>query len=150
MTYVFPGQPAFPQVDSLEPRFRWEPLSNAVVQESLHDRVLSDAGEITYDLKIFRVEERQVPWYDQDYSWFQGLEHGDPGQLYYTREKLREPFHKVDRPLDPATKYYWTVRAAFVVDGHPRVSGWAEQVVRILWPPGQKQVTYFGFETPTK
>ena len=81
--------------------------------------------------------------------WHQGKKTGDPGRLYYSRESLREPLHKMDQPLEPATKYFWSVRAVVLVDGYPKVTEWAEQILAIWWPDPNR-VSYFGLLTPAK
>lgn len=139
-----PPDPAFPQVDSLEPTFRWAALANPEDRESDPDRLLSNASEITYELKIWRVDKGYKSW------WHQGKKTSDPGRLYYSRERLEQPLHKVDQPLEPATKYFWSVRAVVLVEGHPRVTEWAEQTLTIWWPITSNGVSYFGFETPPK
>ena len=34
-------------------------------------------------------------------------------------------FHKLETPLSPAARYFWTVRARFKLDGVTRVTPWA-------------------------
>ncbi|HEV8329333.1 MAG TPA: hypothetical protein VGQ08_17795 [Nitrospiraceae bacterium] len=133
--------PAFPQVDSLTPTFRWAALANPGDRASDADKLLPNPSEITYELRIWRVEDGYQT------AWHQGKKTGDPGRLYYSRESLREPLHKMDQPLEPATKYFWSVRAVVLLHGYPKVTEWAEQTLSIWWPYPNR-VSYFGFETP--
>jgi hypothetical protein len=34
------------------------------------------------------------------------------------------PHHEVEEPLEPTTKYLWSVRAHFISDSHPRTIEW--------------------------
>lgn len=105
------------KVDSLQPTFRWEPFPGThqaydgarivpfvvVEKESVRD--------VTYDFKIWTVAR------------------GAPRELAYEREGLTEPSHHLERPLQPDTKYYWSVRARFRLDGKPRTTEWSRSSI---------------------
>lgn len=98
-------------------------------------------SQVTYDLKIWRAE---------------GM---NPGVLAYSRDRLSEPSHRLEAPLQPGTTYYWTVRTRFTSEGRVRVTTWGRQRLQVpglihwftlgitkLVEPGE---TYFAFRTPT-
>ena len=66
--------------------------------------------DITYDLRIYRLEGDQLRLEDPCYA----------------RQGLAEPVHQVERPLDPKGQYVWTFRAKFRVNGSLRHTPWSE------------------------
>jgi len=111
-----------PEVDSLRPTLRWEPVPGSQAPSkycstSLYDEkkpfkpFIADDPErlrdVSYDLQIWRVK---------------GLV---PDELVYEREGIPDTTHKIEERLLPATRYYWSVRARFTVDGNTRVSEWS-------------------------
>ena len=97
---------AFVEVDSVQPTLRWEAYPRPQDRGADREGVLARIRNVTYDLKIWRAEKET------------------PGEVVYTRQGLPEPWHRLERPLEPATKYFWTVRARFELDGDPRVIEW--------------------------
>jgi len=119
----------WPKVDSLQPTLRWQPLPGEhwlpwpLGNGQAKPFVETDTGSISdvrYDLRIWTVVE------------------GSPGELAYDVEGLPEPAHKIERPLQPDTKYYWSVRARFNLEGQPKVSEWS--LTQMPCPPA------YGFE----
>jgi hypothetical protein len=47
-----------------------------------------------------------------------------PAEIVYRRPDLAAPAHTVEASLEPGTRYFWTVRASFQLDGRARVSRW--------------------------
>lgn len=86
----------FSSVDSLQPTLRWSALPPQ-----------PEGGPPTYDLRIWRVEDCVR------------------AELVYRRRGLALPEHRLEEPLAPAQRYFWTVRARFMVDGRPAASPWA-------------------------
>jgi hypothetical protein len=82
-------------VDSLRPTLRWEAFPET-------------ADATTYDLRIARATN-------------DGLA---PGQLVYQRRGLAGTTHRLEEPLLPSTKYFWSVRARFVREGRTFTSIW--------------------------
>lgn len=117
---VWPGWPVaiteiiFTKIDTIEPTFRWDSFPRKKDLESekpeLHDE-LGRITDVTYDLKIFRAEN--------DY----------PAELIYSKQGLTEPFHRIEKPLESCTKYFWSVRARFKLDSKTRVTGWSVWVL---------------------
>ncbi len=50
---------------------------------------------------------------------------GESPDIIYRREGLRGATHKVEMELKPDTRYFWSVRARFTLDGRERVTEWA-------------------------
>ncbi len=117
---VWPGFPIasadniFTEIDTIEPVFRWDSFPKKKDLESkkqeLHE-VLARITDIKYDLKIFRAENEY------------------PDELVYSKQGLPEPFHKIEKPLESCTKYFWSVRARFKLDNKTRVTGWSVWVL---------------------
>lgn len=109
------GQLDWTRVYSLQPTFRWEPMPGQ------HERgrgalsgskpFIAAAPErirnVRYDLKIWRVVGEF------------------PEEVVYEREGIEGTSHQIQQPLQPGTKYYWSVRARFELDGKTRVSEWS-------------------------
>ena len=123
-----PGPPSAPmdtldwtKVDSLQPTLRWEPFPGthqAFLGAEIKPFIVMDhdsVSDVTYELRIWTIENRV------------------PADLVYERQWLTEPFHQLEQPLKPDTKYYWSVRARFTVNGQPRVTEWS--LSQIPCPP---------------
>ncbi len=110
----------FVKVESLQPTLRWEPFPRPQDRESDKEGWLKRIGNVTYDLKIWRADEENPVEY--------------PGQLVYLRRGLPEPSHKIESSLKPSTKYFWTVRARFEIEGEPRVTEWGVMVLALFDP----------------
>jgi len=101
------------KVDSLQPTLRWEPFpgtTEAYPGAEVKPFVVVDQNlisDITYDLKIWAVSK------------------GAPGEVVYEREGIVGPSHRLETPLQPKTKYDWSVRARFKLDGKTRVTEWS-------------------------
>lgn len=100
-------KPRCVEIDSLQPTLQWESFPN--LEDKIADKMelISRIRNVSYDLKIWRVENEL------------------PVELVYTRQKLTDPTHKIDNPLEPLTTYFWTVRANFKLDGQNRVIKWS-------------------------
>ena len=96
----------FVEVDSLQPTLRWESFPRP--QDLIEDKeeMIYLMRNVTYDLKIWSAE-------------------GDcPHAIIYSKQGLREPYYKLEVPLEPCSKYLWTIRARFEIDGKVRVTEW--------------------------
>lgn len=126
----------FMKIDTLEPTFRWEPFPRKKDSESKDPEVqkaLRRIKDITYDLEIFRAEN------------------GYPAKLIYSKEGITGSFHKIETPLEPCTKYYWSVRARFNLDGRTRVTGWSVGLLGIAlswFSPYAPNPYFYWFQTP--
>jgi len=114
---------AFTPVDTLTPTLRWQ---------ALDARSLDNPGKIadvTYELRVWSTTS------------------GYSGDLVYARDGLPQPFHQVEQPLQPQTKYLWTVRAHFTLDDEPWVTEWG-MAGYLLRDEVVPNAACFRFETP--
>jgi hypothetical protein len=95
---------AFVEVDTLNPTFRWHPL--AIRLYPPEDKDSAQIENITYEIRIWRTVS------------------SDDGKLVYQRKQLTTTEHRLEHALDYGTRYYWSVRAHFDVDGKPRTTEW--------------------------
>jgi len=124
--------PKFVEVDSLRPMLRWEPFPRPQDREVDKDGNPARIREVTYDLRIWRAELEHPIEY--------------PAELIYSRRGLPDPEHRVEEPLKPSTKYFWSIRARFELDGQPRVTQWGVMRLAIVLPhPG-----HYRFKTPSR
>lgn len=127
------------EVDSLQPTFRWAPFPNAEEYDESVRTKLARAENVRYDLRVWRgslwLPFPLIP----SKQW--GLHYGE---RVYERQGLREPWHRIEEPLQPTTLYVWSVRARFELDGETRATEWGRIVDRheISGTP------YFPFKTP--
>ena len=72
----------------------------------------------------------------------------------YQKDGIKGTSHKVDQPLEPGTKYLWTVRAHYVEDGNEAVTPWSAFDVKVrkenrLYSESKTaNNVYFNFRTP--
>jgi hypothetical protein len=99
----------FVEVDSLQPTFRWEAFPRKQDLAADKEGVLGGWTAVTYDLQIWRA----------------GYTFQYPAERVYARRGLTATSHRIEAPLAPSTRYSWTVRARFLVNGEPRVTEWA-------------------------
>ena len=137
------------EVDSLQPAFRWESFPRPEDLRNEEDGLLGQIQKVTYDLKIWRVQDGYPPKASLNRQTFPEPLHAP---VYY-RQGLPEPLHKIEEPLEPSTKYIWSVRARFEVDGGTRVIPWAgfwpirrRYYQRVAFVPNNP--IYYGFKTP--
>lgn len=95
----------FVEIDTLTPTFRWKPLTIAPTDSSTH-RISDRIDHVTYEIRIWRTVASNT------------------GKLVYARERLTATEHRLERPLNPGTRYYWSVRANFEVEGRRRTTEW--------------------------
>ena len=119
----------FVEVSSLEPTLRWEPFPRPVDREADKEGSLDRIGEVTYELRIWRMTT------------------GKSGELVYAREGLTMPHHTLENPLEPGTRYLWSVRAGFTMNGRFQVIEWglAGYLLRGQTVPND---SCFRFQTP--
>lgn len=139
----------FVRVESLQPTVRWEAFPRQQDREADNEGLLSRIGTVTYELKIWRSSDGYKP---------------TPSDLVYSRQGLVQPSHRIDQPLQPKTKYHWSVRARFELEGQPRVTEWGLSREPPLFPLGSARTipfsprrspsipnpNYYRFETPSK
>ncbi|HEX4899335.1 MAG TPA: hypothetical protein VFV61_02325, partial [Pyrinomonadaceae bacterium] len=95
---------------------RWTAFPREIDREKLDRVILRKIGGVTYDLRIWDEDADQRldrPW---NLQW--------RNRLVYERTGLAAPHHTLEVPLAPASRYYWSARARFVVDGRTMVTRW--------------------------
>ena len=94
------------EVDSLQPELRWQTFPRPEDIKADKTGELNLIQEISYELRVWKTIT------------------GSSGELVYARRGLTLPHHQLQEPLEPSTKYLWSVRAQFVLDGYTRVTEW--------------------------
>ena len=119
----------FMEVDSLQPTLRWESFPRQEDRDADEDGPLNRIEDITYEIRIWKTIT------------------ASSGELVYARSRLTLPYHKLEKALEPSTKYLWSVRSHFMLDGHPRTIEWglAGFLLRFEVVPN---LSCFRFETP--
>jgi len=95
----------FVEVDSLTPTFRWQPLDITLVAP-LHPMERVQVDHVSYEIRIWQTVIKNT------------------GKLVYVQDRLAATEHRITRPLSPGTRYYWSVRAHFEVNGERRMTEW--------------------------
>lgn len=121
----------YPVIDFARPSFQWEPFTPpASIPGSP-----SGPTNISYDLRIWKVRN------------------GSLGELVYERKSLPMPAHELQKPLEPDTRYFWSVRARFELDGENRLADWSRALqpynpwIRSDLPSPIPAANYFRFIT---
>jgi hypothetical protein len=122
---TFAIYPEFVEVDSLQPSFHWQAFPKS------EDSLACKVREVTYELRIWRMTP------------------GESGKVVYARRDLKSPYHKLEEPLEPASKYFWSVRARFLIEGHRRVTEWGLAGIPLRNEAVPNQ-SCFRFQTPAR
>lgn len=96
----------FVEVESLTPVFRWHPLMIPHDHQSIKPGS-EGANNITYELRVWRTVAV------------------DGTKVVYVRDRLTATEHQIEKPLEPGTRYYWSIRAHFEIDDRHRATEWA-------------------------
>jgi hypothetical protein len=122
-------------VSSLRPSLSWDPFSIEPAPARLKSGSGGGVRDVRYDLRIWQVraEER--------------------GSLVYERLGLPTASHRLEQPLLPQQRYFWSIRACFTIDGANPCTPWASSLVpslggRTCESPGIPPWNYFRFATP--
>ena len=122
---IFATYPNFVEVDSLQPTFYWQPFPRP--EDSLDSKVQN----VTYEFRIWTMTP------------------GESGKVRYARSGLKSPYHKLEEPLEPSSKYFWSIRAHFLIDGHSRVTEWGLAGIPLRDEAVPNQ-SCFRFKTPAR
>jgi len=116
------GSVDFNSIDTTQPTFSWKPLAD---------------DSLTYDFVIWQAVAYPMPLGGVQYV---------PGKVVAYEENLKQPRITLKNPLQPKTKYYWSVR---VRKGNV-VSTWstAGHFVFLLVASSSGSGELFAFETP--
>jgi len=121
---------SFGMVDSLRPRLRWSGFPRDLDRAQLDPVLLRTMRDVTYDVKIWEVEQCER------------------GKLVYERSGLSVPEHQVEEPLKPGQRYYWSFRARFSVSDLPMATRWAIFAPNGCYPNDVLDPMYHRFVTP--
>ncbi len=96
---------AWTTVNELRPKLQWQafPRPDDVAASPEEMKRVRD---VRYDLVIAREQNLA------------------PAQIVYERQGLTDTQHRIEKPLTRATRYFWTVRARFELDGRQRLTEW--------------------------
>ena len=108
---------AFTEIDTLRPEFRWQPLVG--VEQSGDNKVFEKIQGVNYEIRLFTAQQQIL--FALGNRIVPALLDGPT----LRRSDLVEPRHQFEQSLAPCTKYFWTVRADFRIDGRPRLTEWA-------------------------
>jgi hypothetical protein len=106
------------RVDSLQPTLRWTAFPRDIDLKELDPLVLGKIRKVAYDLRIW--DETAI------------MQSGIPTQRWrnrvvYERTDLEAAQHTLEVALAPGARYYWSVRARFVIDGRVMATRWARR-----------------------
>jgi len=91
------------EVDGLHPTLQWESFPRDYDHIGANGK-LHDITNVRYELRVMTPRPIQ--------------------QVYNVRD-ITQPYYKIESGLNSCSKYLWTVRARFKLDGHDRVTEWA-------------------------
>ena len=120
----------FSKVDSLRPTLRWDAFPRTLDRRTLDPAVLQQITDVTYELKLWEVENCER------------------GRLVYARTALAAPEHRLETLLLPASRYFWSVRARFTQGGQPSATRWAHFDPTTCFPNDIADWQYHRFVTP--
>lgn len=120
--------PATGAADSTRPLLAWK--ARPAVPDDGRPLAWARAADVRYDLRI---------WNEVD---------GAPGEPVYERFGLAATEHRVEAALAPASRYYWSIRMRYTIDGRARASRWGATNVPSfdLLPALRPLVYYTGME----
>jgi hypothetical protein len=94
------------EVESVRPTLRWQSFPRAS-DSAAQPAEMSRVTNVRYDLAVAR--ERN----------------GAPAEVVYRRDALPAAEHRLEESLAHATRYFWTVRARFELDGRTQLTEWS-------------------------
>ena len=118
----------FTPVENLRPTLRWSAFPRDLDRQEVDGASLQKIADVTYDLRIWSADDCSI------------------GRLVYERTDLPSPVHELEAPLEPASRYFWSVRAHFDIDGYPHATRWA--YFDNLSCSADRGMSYLRFMTP--
>jgi hypothetical protein len=119
----------FVDIDNLTPTLRWQAFPRPF---DPNDDAYSD---ISYEVRIYTGEVRML-----------GV--AEPATLLHRAAALVEPHYSVTTVLQPCSRYFWTVRAHFSLNGVPRVTAWGGAYETAGGEVSPSYRFYYPFRTP--
>lgn len=90
-----PAKVKYSLVSTRQPQLAWEAFPREGQKAGLYEMTGGTLPPVRYDLRIWEVRGTR------------------PGALVYERRGLAVPSHRVETPLMPGYRYYWSFRACF-------------------------------------
>jgi hypothetical protein len=116
------------------PTLAWEPFPDEGQRAALRKATGREPRDVRYALRVWSVR-------------------GDErGELVYERRDLRAATHRLEQPLLPRRRYFWSIRACFGIDAGTACTPWASSLVpsrggRTCESPDIPPWNYFRFRT---
>ena len=126
-----PDEFAFVGVASLQPTLCWEGFPPDR-ERPLDPTFLADVRDVVYDLRLGRDDGTAAP------------------RVEYSRDGVSETCYRLEEPLEPRSRYLWTVRARFTVRGEPRMTEWGVTDEALRWRVSPLSPHSYRFQTPGK
>ncbi len=127
----------FPETDSLRPTLRWETFPRPSDLRADRTGLLARARDVTYEIRIRRADDNVSI------------------RPVYIRKGIPAAHHRVEIRLEPDSRYYWSVRAAFRVGEETRVIPWGFSKVppvpgleSCILPGNIPEANLYRFRTP--
>jgi hypothetical protein len=127
---------SFVVIDGTQPILEWEGFPTVRDRER-DSGWIARTQNVRYDVVIYRARRDA------------------PAEVVYSQTGLPGHTHQVSEPLPARTRYFWTVRARFELDGQVRVTDWSVVDAQNVYPHGPvsrlplvPSEFYFRFETP--
>ena len=125
---------ATPAIESRTPVFRWEAFPREVDRITDPSAGWGPVTDVSYDLRIWKAVGNYPEVLVYDRTGMKGTaqairtnitEHTDSGDRRTESKVTRTVEHTLEITLEPATEYFWTVRARFQEGGRQRVTRWS-------------------------
>lgn len=117
------------EIKNYRPTLRWQAFPREQDFELAADD-MARVSDVRYDLLV--VEEANMA----------------PGKLVYQRYGLTEPSHTLKITLKHKTRYFWTVRARFQLDGRERLTEWSSTHYQAREGMTAPSIHSYRFRTP--
>ncbi|MHB8844328.1 MAG: hypothetical protein ACYC7L_06215 [Nitrospirota bacterium] len=134
----------FGATGTLQPTLKWEAFPRYKDREEGPKGFADKISDVTYDLKVWKGQESSPPvlvyertgvkakesWNEHRTRPMRQTDMGGIEELPEITRREGTAEHTIEGPLDPASDYYWTVRARFKLDGKTRLTPWSH----FSWP----------------
>jgi hypothetical protein len=124
--YAKPYDRVVKEVESLQPNLEWESFPRQRYLSTNAGKRFEQISNVTYELRIF----------------------GEASELVYERAGLIAPHHRIETPLQPSSRYHWSVRARFDFEGQSRVTQWSEMALDLHSSDFAPRKLPYPFKTP--
>ena len=126
------GRFEFIAVDNQQPDFRWERFPRLGELGAGETGPAPSVTDVSYELRVYRSNRYFKHTFVQ-FGFIMMIPIPIPitvdvwntAGMVYERTGITQPRHRVELPLEPCTRYHWTVRARYALDGMPRATEWA-------------------------